>query len=261
MTRVQASRSMGAGRVPGPIGLHDLGAVAKTPGPLGRGNVRIVHKPGPAGVPHPHEAPRKHSGLSYDQFKELVLRRQIARAEARGKTHFPPVAESDLETVEGVYRMRNAAAQSCKRLLTDARAALEAAQARGDSLARKTRSIGVCSAYRDHDYDAKQWHSTFKKHYDKMIKLGTFAGNEHGVPAQQHMYSTMVPKKAAPGFSNHSNGNAVDFATRHGGINHVADTDQRQKWRQTWLYGWLVQNAANYKFKQLPSEEWHWDYQ
>jgi len=259
---------MGIGRVPGPIGRHEVGAVAKTPGGVSGASARVVHKPGPAGGERRKRAPVERGRQSstgkaqptYEEFRQSVLRRQVARAEARGKQQLPAVPDSQLETVEGKYRMRTAAAQSCRRLLADARAALEAAQGKGDAHAKKTRSIGVCSAYRDYDYDMGQWKVTFKKHYDKMIASGTFAGREHGREAAQHMYITMLPLKAAPGFSNHSDGNAVDFQTSYGGVQYVANSDQNASWKKTWLHTWLRDNAANYGFKPLASEAWHWDY-
>lgn len=74
------------------------------------------------------------------------------------------------------------------------------------------------------------------------------------------MLLTMLPLKAAPGFSNHSNGTAVDFQTMHGGTDYFANSSQHAGWRATWLHPWLLQNAATYGFKPLASEEWHWDY-
>lgn len=67
------------------------------------------------------------------------------------------------------------------------------------------------------------------------------------------------PRKAAPGFSNHSNGTAVDFTTT---VDNVLFTDKspREFWRETWLHAWLLQNADQYGFYPLASEEWHWDY-
>jgi LAS superfamily LD-carboxypeptidase LdcB len=93
-----------------------------------------------------------------------------------------------------------------------------------------------------------------------MIKSGKFAGHEHGPAAQRHMLSTMLPVKAPPGFSNHSNGTAVDFKTSYDGVLYVADTSQHTGWQGTWLHPWLVANARTYGFKPLSSEEWHWDH-
>lgn len=248
---------MGEGRLPGPLGADGGGASLSTPQPLGNSHVRpvVVSRVGPLG------AGRATSGLTYEQFSQAVLERQIARSKARGKTYFAALADEDLEVVEGRYRMRKTAAKSCRELLQSARAALSEGQKNGDSQARLTRSIGICSAYRDYAYDARQWRLTFKKHYDSMIKKGAYAGREHGNDALRHMLTTMLPLKAAPGFSNHSNGTAVDFQTNHAGIAYGADSSQHEGWRRTWLHPWLVQNAAKFGFRPLASEEWHWDHE
>lgn len=71
------------------------------------------------------------------------------------------------------------------------------------------------------------------------------------------------PRKAPPGFSNHSNhsnGRAVDFTTKEGKVTFTANTSQRVGWRKTWLHAWLVTNAPAYGFHPLASEEWHWDF-
>jgi hypothetical protein len=200
------------------------------------------------------------SRSSYQLFQQAVLDRQIARARSKGNSFFPAVAETELEVVEGRYRMRKAAAKSCRELLAAARAALAAGKATGDARASQTQSIGVTSAYRDYDYDAKIWRDTFQQYYDEMLRDGTYAGREHGHAAIQHMLGIMLPTKAAPGYSNHSNGTAVDFKTTHGGIEYTAKKKQRSGWRTTWLHPWLVENAATFGFKPLASEEWHWDY-
>jgi LAS superfamily LD-carboxypeptidase LdcB len=66
--------------------------------------------------------------------------------------------------------------------------------------------------------------------------------------------------KAPPGFSNHTNGNAVDFGTTENGKQHTARKAQKTAPRITWLYRWLVVHASAYGFRQLPTEEWPWDF-
>jgi hypothetical protein len=197
---------------------------------------------------------------TFAQFQQAVLDAEIEHSKLRGREYFAPVPETGLEVVEGRFKMRTSPAQSCRELLAAARAALQAAQGRNDDRAKKTRSIGICSAYRDYDDDLRAWKNAFKKHYDEMIKTKKFVGHEHGKLAQQHMVTTLIPLKAPPGFSNHSNGTAVDFQTDFNGIAYVANSSQREGWRTTWLHPWLVANAATYGFRPLASEEWHWDH-
>lgn len=94
-----------------------------------------------------------------------------------------------------------------------------------------------------------------------MIKSGAYAGAEHGKSARTHLFLILADTKAAPGFSNHSDGNAVDFKTFHDGVRYEANRDQRAAWRTTWFYKWLLENGPQYGFKQLKTEEWHWDFQ
>lgn len=84
-------------------------------------------------------------------------------------------------------------------------------------------------------------------------------GGRHGRAAVQLLARYISPRKAAPGFSNHSDGTAVDFVTTQDGRLYTDETS-RELWRQTWLHPWLVANAATYRFNALASEEWHWDY-
>lgn len=74
------------------------------------------------------------------------------------------------------------------------------------------------------------------------------------------MLRMMVSYKAAPGYSNHSNGLAVDFTTTYKGRSLKSRKAQREPWRDAWLHRWLLENAANYRFQPLATEEWHWDY-
>jgi LAS superfamily LD-carboxypeptidase LdcB len=85
-------------------------------------------------------------------------------------------------------------------------------------------------------------------------------GGQHGPKALSLMLRMMIQFKAAPGYSNHSNGLAVDFSTVHSGRMLRARKIQRPQWRQAWLYQWLRENAATYRFQPLSTEEWHWDY-
>ncbi len=229
----------GRGRVPGPVSVGDDGG----------GGSRSAR--GPIGLD---------SHLTFAEFRDAVLDAQIARKRSQGKPFFEQVPAADLEEVEEGYRMRKAAARSCRDLLAAARQALGSAQQAGDAGARDTASIGVCSGYRDFAYDRKKWNETFQKHYDLMLAAHRFRGDEHGRRAQGHMLKTMLPLKAPPGFSNHSNGTAVDFKTVFGGTLYAADSLQIERWPKTWLYGWLVPNAHNFGFRPLASEPWHWDH-
>jgi len=198
---------------------------------------------------------------SFTEFRQAVLDAEIEHSKHRGKQYYPAVPDSELEVVEGRFKMRKSAAKDCRELLAAARAALEGDKKKNDDDATKTSSIGICSAYRDYNDDLRAWKNSFKKHYNEMIRSKKFVGQEHSKEAQKHMVRVLIPLKAPPGFSNHSHGTAVDFQTSFGGVNYVADSSQHDGWRTTWLYKWLTDgNGKTYGFKQLVTEEWHWDH-
>ena len=127
------------------------------------------------------------------------------------------------------------------------------------AVALRTSAIGIASAYRDYEQDAVAWSNTFDKHYAKASNQAHMAGlpgGSHGDAAVQWFVDLMAPIKAPPGFSNHSNGLAVDFSTTESGVTYGAYTNRHAEWRRTWL----VANASSYRFNPLASEEWHWDF-
>ncbi len=232
---------MPSGRVPGPVGrASGAGVLVSSASPLGS-----------AGS----------GSRTLAEFKHAVLQGQISRSRARGKVYAAPVPPADLSIVEGNHRLLLEAADACRRLLADARAALASAKIAGEAAALPTASIGIASAYRDYAQDENAWNASFHKHYQKtQAQRESLPGGPHGDAAVRWLVEHLAPIKAPPGFSNHSNGLAVDFSTVHGGTTYGPNTDQREGWRRTWLHPWLVGNAARFKFMPLASEEWHWDY-
>jgi len=226
---------MGGGRVPGPLGAG--GASVVTPEPTGTSGLR-----------------------SLEEFKRAVLDQQIEHLLRKGRHFIAALPASELEKIEGRHKMRKAAAGKCRALLAEAREALKAAQEAGDERANNTADIVVHSAYRDFKEDGAAWERAFGQHYRKMLKKRAFAGDPLGPAALRYMVHKLIPLKAPPGYSNHSNGAAVDFGTTVGGVYYKADSSTRPEWRELWLYGWLCKNARRFGFKQLPSEEWHWDF-
>ncbi len=196
-----------------------------------------------------------------EQFENAVIAGQTRRKESQGKRHFAPVPDVDLDVVEAGFRMRTDAARCCRELLAAARAALFAAQVARVDVALRTTRIGVASAYRSYEQDSAAWRNTFAKHYAaNRERMAAMEGGLHGDAALAWFVQLLMPIKAPPGFSNHSDGRAVDFSTTESKVTYGANTDQRAAWRRTWLHPWLVANAATYRFRPLVSEEWHWDW-
>jgi hypothetical protein len=198
--------------------------------------------------------------LDYEAFKEAVLARQIRNASAGGKKYFAPVPKEELEGIEGRHQMRIEAARRCKELLAAARLALESDKAANKAKAAATSAIGIGSSYRDYDYDKGLWDRYYPDYYKAtQEQRDAAAGGPHGPAAVQILARYISPLKAAPGFSNHSNGTAVDFTTTVGG-KMLTDKSSHSAWQDSWLHAWLLENANTYHFYKLDSEEWHWDY-
>jgi LAS superfamily LD-carboxypeptidase LdcB len=209
-------------------------------------------------TPHPVSEPEP-AGMA--ELKRAVLDGQISHLVRKGRHFFAAVPASELAVIEGRHRMRKQAAGRCRELLSAARAALEEGKQQGDARARQTDSVVVHSAYRTVAEDTLAWEKTFRKHYDKAMKKNLFADDPLGPRAVAHMVKTLKSLKAPPGYSNHSNGAALDFGTTFGGDYYGADSSKRIEWRGTWLHPWLLENAKTFGFKPLVSEEWHWDFE
>ena len=203
-------------------------------------------------------------GATADQlaFKRRVYDTQVRRS-ARGGRFVPSVPASELGDIEGGHKARTAAADACRRLLADARAALAAAQAAGDAPARAVQRIGVVSAYRSVRAQFNAWNAGFARYYQRTAARRQAApGGEHGEQATELTARYIGGILASPGYSLHNDGRAVDLRTVEGGHTLGASTDQRDAWRRSWLFGWLTGNAARYGFFQNLSidEPWHWEF-
>jgi hypothetical protein len=196
-----------------------------------------------------------------EEFKDAVKAGQIRFLEGKGRHKFENVPDADLDKVEGRHRMRSAAAAACRELLKRARKDLADQRAAKNHKAMQTTAIGVQSAYRNYAEDGAAWRSTFAEFYeDSRPTREALRGGPHGSAAVAMFVAEMIGRKAPPGWSNHSNGMAVDFNTTSEGFPCAAKKKHARQWRRSWLHAWLVENAATFKFMPLATEEWHWDY-
>jgi hypothetical protein len=258
-------------RTPGPLGRHDAAdpnVPAKpgdTPGSTGRNDhARVTAHAAPE--PFPPSRLREFGTAEQTAFKRKVYDEQLkmtrhSSKDGKQREFFAGLPLSEMEVVEAGHTLRKDAATACRALLAQARADLAGLRKKPDEQASKVASIGIASAYRDPEGDLKAWEAAFATSYNKTKPLRkTVRGGEHGDLAARDLARRMLPVKAIPGFSNHTSGIAVDFATTEGHETLGPKTSQRESWRKSWLYAWLRANADRYKFTQLPSEEWHWDY-
>ena len=115
----------------------------------------------------------------------------------------------------------------------------KAASALNDLLAAATRSnitLKINSAYRTVQDQKRTFENNCTNPADSMQRCSPKPGEG---PA------------AIPGTSNHGFGLAVDFANSS---NSRMNTSMKE-------YAWLTFNAAQYGFKRIASEAWHWEYQ
>jgi LAS superfamily LD-carboxypeptidase LdcB len=199
-------------------------------------------------------------------FREGVLAAHIALRSNGGKRQpVRDLPQSSLGKVAGTSKwMRSDAAGAVGRLFTDARQALTEAQKAGDADARRTRGLGATSGYRSPKRQFELWREYFPKYYAKtQAQRSQAIGGEHGPAARQIALKETAQWIAAPGFSNHNSGIAIDFAQIRipsSPIRNTSGASDLARWRKTWFYSWLVANATNYGFQPYAKEPWHWEY-
>jgi hypothetical protein len=145
-----------------------------------------------------------------------------------------------------------AVAPDLQRMIDDARKALAEDQAKGDADAKATTMIGLQSGYRSAREQLLSWQDTFHTHYAA-----------EGAKRDAESYASFLGgKAAAPGYSWHQLSRAIDVNTTFNGKKLGALSAQKEAWRTTWFFKWLVKNAATYGFAQNPhiDEPWHWEH-
>ncbi len=131
------------------------------------------------------------------------------------------------------------------------------------------------SGYRDSAHQKRLWLNYFARkggYYDRtQTARERLADGPHSEQAVTYMLTPtwkggfgLGGRIAAPGYSNHQGGIAIDFSQeRKKGHEIPNETTEkaRAKWRSTWFHEWLRKNAANvFGFQPIPTEEWHWEY-
>jgi LAS superfamily LD-carboxypeptidase LdcB len=209
-------------------------------------------------------------------FRDRVLAAHLALSKKARGAPLPDLSDDDaLKYVPGttIQTLPDTAA-AAGRLLAAANADLARAQQAGDADALRTIRLTVNSGYRGSALQRNLWLGYFSAkggYYDR-----TQAARENlpeGPHSDQAVAYMLKPKRyggfgltgriAAPGYSNHQGGIAIDFwQERRKGhrIENKSDEASRGRWRSTWFHAWLKDNAATYGFKPIATEEWHWEY-
>jgi LAS superfamily LD-carboxypeptidase LdcB len=200
-------------------------------------------------------------------FRDAVLRAHLARSRARKGEPTRDLRPDELATVAGTdVRMRRDAAAAAGRMLAAANAALAAAQAAGDQDARRTIRVGAASGYRGRAHQETLWHRYFPRYYHETRQArALLPGGPYGPAAVRHLIEEYgIPRRiAAPGYSNHQNGIAIDILQRRQPGHRIQNSTAAaavRAWRSTWLHGWLRQNAGSFGFHPYEREPWHWNF-
>jgi outer membrane protein OmpA-like peptidoglycan-associated protein/subtilisin family serine protease len=207
-------------------------------------------------------------------FSDRVLEAHLALSRQGGAPQ-RDLSRDELERVPGSEVMTaRATALAAGRLLAAANADLRTAQQAGDPDALRTLRLTVISGYRSSQRQRALWLRYFSRkdgYYDRTrAARGKLADGPHSEQAIAYLLRPrnrggfgLAGRIAAPGYSNHQGGIAVDFLQERAPGYPVANDSgdaARARWRATWFHKWLIANAADYGFRPLPTEEWHWTY-
>ncbi|MBB4980489.1 M15 family metallopeptidase [Streptomyces nymphaeiformis] len=199
-------------------------------------------------------------------FRQRVLSAHLAHSRQKGRPG-RDLAPDELSHVPGTpdrIIMRSDAAAAAGRLLAAANAALAEARASGDADSGHTTRLTATSGYRGRERQRSLWLGHFTGYYDVTATArAKLPGGPHGDRAVRYMLVDFpIPDKiAAPGYSNHQNGIAIDFLQERDRGHGIANSTGKRavrRWRSTWFYGWLRANAHRFGFGPLATEPWHW---
>ena len=210
------------------------------------------------------------------EFRDRVLAAHIARSKARSGSPKRDLRSDELRKVSGTdVSTLPDTATAAGRLLAAANAELARAQSAGDADALRTIRLGATSGYRGSAHQRALWLRYFADkggYYDRSRAAREML--PEGPHSDQALAYMLKPKNnggfglggriAAPGYSNHQAGIAIDLAQeRRKGyrVANKSDDASRRIWRNTWFHRWLKDNAAKtFGFKPISTEEWHWEY-
>ncbi|EFL36577.1 predicted protein [Streptomyces viridochromogenes DSM 40736] len=202
-----------------------------------------------------------------EDFLRRVLAAHMARSRSRKGRPGRDLEPGERAVIPGTnLDMRADAAAAAGRLLAAANQALAAARGRGDEDARRTRRITVASGYRGSEHQERLWRTYFGRYYEETAAARSgLPGGPHGEAAVRHMIEVFrIPSRiAAPGYSNHQNGIAIDLLQERDPADPIRNSTRPeavQRWRRTWFFQWLQANAGSYGFAPYEREPWHWEY-
>ena len=199
-------------------------------------------------------------------FREAVLKEAIERRRKK-KPPKPDLQLSQLATVPGTnIKMAVAAAARAGELLQAANDAIAAARRAGAADIGMTVKVTAQSGYRGSDHQARVWRGYFERYYRETDEARRrLPGGPHSPAAIAYMLDVYrIPRRiAAPGYSNHQAGTAIDFRQVLKGTDRIRNSTSDAaiaQWRNSWFFRWLRENAARFGFQPYSAEPWHWEY-
>ncbi|MCK5356710.1 MAG: M15 family metallopeptidase, partial [Methyloprofundus sp.] len=166
----------------------------------------------------------------------------------------PPDVVRNMEPVGNGQRLQKNAGIELKRMLRDARKVL--------GTGNKSIRFSVGSGYRSATRQIFLWNKYFPKYYRRTKGARkAIKGGEYGTHAKFFLVNYISRRLAAPGFSNHQRGLAVDFNAKESGVEFkkIYSKKNKEKWRKkSQFWKWLNINAKNYNFYPYEPEPWHW---
>ena len=191
-------------------------------------------------------------------MRQVYIRQVTAACQVR--SFVDDVEAAELETIESGVTARKEAAGQCRALLLEARRARSS-----DASATSVASIGVVSGHLSATHQLANWNRTFAQYYARTEGDRKTADGGEFSPAAASLLTRYISRRlAAPGFSMHNNGLAIDFCTTESRVSMGASTDPKNiaNWRASWFFSWLNSNANGYGLFQNTSidEPWHWEF-
>jgi LAS superfamily LD-carboxypeptidase LdcB len=205
-------------------------------------------------------------GASAEQldFMRRVYERQVNNA-AQRRSFVGDVPAAELAEIENGVRARTAAAAACQDMLAAARADLQQQKQSGVQRIHQVEAIRITSGYRSASQQFTSWQNNFPMYYDRTrSQREALSGGPHGDEAVRKLAKYIGGILGAPGYSLHNNGLAVDLSVTEGGVRLRASSNAEniRRWRQSWFFEWLANNAARFNYYQNTAidEPWHWEY-
>jgi LAS superfamily LD-carboxypeptidase LdcB len=230
------------------------GAASATPSAPTIPSPRPAPSTAPSGITSIPSSNLEWPGASDEQlrFMRAVYDAQVAGSKKSG----PFVADLPDDQMDWIdkangHRLRADAAAFAISMMKAAQAELVAKNLVGSV------RFAVLSAYRPATLQFIIWQGKGRKggfpaYYKETEDARVATGNPHGPAAVQVLVHRIRKMVAAPGYSNHQDGTAIDFGTRKGPGKLL------KVYEGSWFHNWLKTNAKNFNFHPLSGEAWHW---